>query len=1030
MTISGFARDDVVHVRATLDSSQQAVIALADDASAAVIGAPGTGKTTTLIELVADRVLDREWGPDAVLALTPSRASATRLRDLIAIRLAIPTTGAIARSVNSLAFEIVRDSAWAAGVAPARLVSGPEQDAELAALLDGHLSDRSGPLWPDHLGPEVRRLAVFRTELRELMTRSTEYDISTDSLRRLGNEHDHPEWIAAAELIDEYNQVLSLGSPLRFDQAELVRHAVAAIERGDAGDRFDALRLIVIDDLQEATETSLALLRALTARGIAVIAFGDPDVAANTFRGGEPDALGRLATVLSVPALVELTLSTSHRQSPTLRSLTSTVTNRIGAASAGRQRAAMGTGVDTALPVVHVRAASPARKWSTIAKVLRERHLRDGIEWSEMAVVLRSAAQLAPVARALALAEVPTRSPGARPALRDDFAARSALRLVSVGLGRLELGPDVASELLTGPFGQLDSLGERRLRIALRAEEVAGGGHRASGELLAEALSAPARLTSIDHAVARAAHRLAETIALLAAGGRSIEELLWLVWDRSGLAPEWQHLALGSGVTASEAKRNLDAMVALFTAAKRFVELRPDKGPELFLDEVMGAELAEDSLTPRSRDDAVLVTTPAGTVGLEFDTVVVAGLQDGVWPNMKPRGSLLAANELVRLVTGIDSAAIDERKQVLSDELRVFALAISRARSRVVLAAVANDDEAASVFVGLAPTDTPTVDSTALPLTLRAHVANLRRMLANDSGAREAASTLAALATDGIAGADPHEWHGLASPTTTGPLFEGEQVPVSPSAIEKLLESPLDWFLEKVAGSDSGVIAGVGTIVHWAMETVREPTPEALWAAVEQRWDELVFEAPWLAERQRHIARALTDALAQYLAEFDRDGKTLAGTETRFALEIDRATLRGSIDRVEVSATGEVVIVDLKTGAPETSQSKIDEHPQLGAYQLAYAEGILDEALSEHRTHRAGGAKLLFVKEGLGGKLFREAIQAPLDSRELEQFRDRVRAAATLIAAAEFAGERELPLFGGSDRSRLQLHRVPAVSSD
>ena len=164
-----------------LDPSQRAVVELADDASAAVIGAPGTGKTATLIEVVADRVLARGWGADAVLALTTSRATATRLRDAIALRLAIPTTGPMARSVNSLAFEIVRDAARSAGAPPPRLVSGAEQDVELAALIEGHLEEGTGPTWPEHLGDDVRRLRAFRTEFRELMTRATEYDIDPGS---------------------------------------------------------------------------------------------------------------------------------------------------------------------------------------------------------------------------------------------------------------------------------------------------------------------------------------------------------------------------------------------------------------------------------------------------------------------------------------------------------------------------------------------------------------------------------------------------------------------------------------------------------------------------------------------------------------------------------------------------------------------------------------------------------------------------------------------------------------------------------
>jgi RecB family exonuclease len=233
-----------------------------------------------------------------------------------------------------------------------------------------------------------------------------------------------------------------------------------------------------------------------------------------------------------------------------------------------------------------------------------------------------------------------------------------------------------------------------------------------------------------------------------------------------------------------------------------------------------------------------------------------------------------------------------------------------------------------------------------------------------------------------------------------------------------------------MAGSDSGVIANVGTIIHWAMETAEDPSVESLWDAVDKRWGELLFEAPWLAERQKKIARGFTAALSEYLVDFARAEKILIGAEKNFTLEIDRAVMRGSIDRVERSADGSVIIVDLKTGSPITSQARIDEHPQLAAYQLAYADGHLSEALAEHGEHKAGGAKLLFVKQGVGQKLYREGVQTALDAGQLEAFRERARQASEVIAAAEFAGQLELPIFGLGDVSRLRLHRVKAVSSD
>ena len=1041
MAIKGFVRSGEAATSVThpLDESQQRVIALPDGASAVVIGAPGTGKTTTLMELLADRVLGRGYAPESVLALTSSRATATRLRDAIALRLAVPANGPLARTVNSLAFEIVGNAARDANVPMPTLVTGSEQDFDIAQLLQGQLDDGVGPDWPQLLGPQVRRLRGFRTELRELMGRATEYGITPTRLRELGAQHDRPEWTAAADFIAEYLAVISSSRPHQFDSTELVQFAVAAIARDQAGAAVERLRLVVVDDLQEATRSTIALLAALAARGVAIVAFGDPDVAANAFRGGEPDALARFGRLIGVSELPTITLGTAHRQGPELRAFSRRVTERIGTAGVFGQREATSIATDDATPVLRILAESPAREWAAIARQLRERHLIDGVAWRDMVVVARSGGQVPIIARALALAEVPTRTAVGGRALRDDHSARSLLTLVDVGIGRTPLDAELASELLLGPFGALDRLALRRLRLALRAEELAGGGNRAADDLVVEALGTPGRFATIDHRVGRNADRLARTLdalRLAASEGSTIEELLWLAWERSGLAKEWFAQATSAGIVANEANRNLDGIVAVFTAAKRFVERDQKTSPTEFLIDVLEAEVPEDTLSPQSAADTVLVTTPSGTVGLEFDTVVVAALQEGIWPNLRLRGSLLYPQQLVRVATGLDGAVIDERRQVRDDELRMFALAVSRARRRVILAAVANEDEAASVLFALAPGDAPLVDAAALrPLSLRALTGRLRRELAqprrSSSDREAAASALSLLAQEQVPGADPDQWHGLLGPSTTEPLFaEDERVPVSPSRLEAFEESPVDWFIDTVAGGDSTVAMGLGTIMHWAMETATDPSVDAVWRSIESRWTELTFESPWLAEQQKRAARVLAGGVAEYLADFARDGKTLVGAESRFSIEFERATINGSIDRVERAADGSVVIVDLKTGSPITQQGKIDAHPQLGAYQLAYVHGVLDEFLEELGSHSPGGAKLLYVKRGKGGKLYREGHQAALDDEQLEGFRTRIRQAAIGMAAAAFEGAVDLDEWGSFGVAQKKLHRVRSVSSD
>jgi superfamily I DNA/RNA helicase/RecB family exonuclease len=1016
-----------------LDPSQLAVVALPDGASAAVLGCPGSGKTTTIVELVADRVLGRGWDPRSVLVLTSARPAAARLRDRLAVRLGVPTDGPLARTAPSLAYEIVGVSARAAGVTPPRLLTGAEQDADIAALLDGHLESGTGPDWPEVLGPEVRRTARFRAELRDLFSRAIEQGVDARRLAELGRATDRPAWVAAAVFLDEYLDVAAGAREEQRDPSELMRLAIAVLDSGDAGERIAGLRLVVVDDLPEATEATLGLLAALARRGIPVIAFGDPDTAANAFRGGEPDALGRLASVLGVEVEI-LVLEIAHRPNTALRALTSRVTERIGAAAAGAQRRATSEReTSTRPPFGRIEAPTAARTAAVIARALREEHLLHGVPWRRLAVVVRSGASVPALARSLALAEVPTRTGGGGLALRDDAAARALLAVVETGIGIRTLTPDLAVDLLTGPIGGLDPIGLRRLKIALRTEEALAGSSRPSGELLVEALAAPGRFVTIDTPVARTAERLAVTLDALrnADSAATAEDLLWLAWERSRLAKPWRAQALGGGVAAAEANRDLDGIVGLFAAAKRFAEHRvlAPKASEFF-ENLRETEVAEDLIAPTRADDAVLVTTPSGTVGLEFDTVVIAGLQDGAWPNLRPRGSLLAPQALARAARGEDGP-LDERKLVLDDELRMFALAISRARDRVLLAAVVNDDESRSVLGELLPPGVPLLVETA-PFTLRGTTGRLRRLLTSrgiDPRTRAAAaSSLARLAEVGVPGASPDEWHGLLAASTEAPLFEGVQVPVSPSRLERFEESPLDWFLETIGGSTSTTLMDVGTILHWAMETAESPDADAVWERVERRWGELLFESPWLAEHHRRQARVLADGIAAYLGDFARGGGVVVGAEKAFELEVDRATVRGTIDRVERAADGRVMIVDLKTGSPVTSQAKIDATAQLGAYQLAYREGKLDEVLDELGEHSSGGAKLLYVKSGVGGKKYREGVQAPLGDEGLEAFRERIRQVAIGMAAASFEGVLEVGGYGLGAVPELRLHRVGSVS--
>jgi len=1020
-----------------LDPSQLAVLALGEAQSAAVIGAPGTGKTRTLIELVADRVRNRGWSPERVLVLAPSRATATDLRDRLAARLQVPTLGPLARTVNSIAFQIVRDAAASAGTEPPVLLTGAEQDQIIAELIAGEIAEGIGTAWPEHLGVDVRQLRGFRTELRELMMRAVEHGVSPTRLADLGRATGRPEWIAAGAFIDSYDSVKASYRDRHLDASELVREAAALIESGNPT-ALATVRLIVVDDAQESTQSTVTLLRAFAKRSGSVIAFGDPDLATGAFRGAQPDLLGKLGVRLGLAEVTTLHLTSVHRHGAALRMTTAAVAGRIGAAAAGKQRKAIAAAPELPSHAEAFLLNSPAQEIAFIARRLRECHVHAKVPWSEMAVIVRSGGAVPGLAHQLRGLEVPTNVSGASSPVRDEPAVSAITLALEVALGSRPLDVPTAEALVTGPLGRLDPVTLRRLKAALRHEELAGGGARGAEELLVDALSQAGAFATIETRVGRLATRLAANLAATrdgVANNETIEELLWGLWQRSGLETIWFEQAIGSGVAAEEANRHLDGVVALFSAAKRFVERSPDAPASVFLAGWVSAEVAEDSLAPRSMVDAVALGTPAAMVGREFSIVVIAGVQENVWPNLRLRGSLFAAGQLAAaneagVTTAAGSASTeDARAEVMHEELRLFAQAISRAKHRAIVTAVAGEESLPSPFLRLIPAG----DMSGLPsypLSLRGIVGRARRELAG-SMADAAASALARLAPEGVPGADPAEWYGLRTLSTEHPLIDlsddGARVRVSPSRMESFETCALHWFIDEVAGGSSNLAANLGTIIHAVAEEAIDPSPDALIAAVEERWSELSFETEWQSQIERNRAKDLIRRLAAYLRDVQAAGGSLLQAEPSFELELGQVLLRGKIDRVEQYPDGTAVIVDLKTGKFDpTTDDGVAENAQLGAYQLAFAsgaiEGIPDGLIS-------GGAKLVIVSKGTRTAQYAAPAQAPFTAEQLETFRERVLEDARGMAASVFVAQLGTHCLDPWSFGRCRIHVIPAVSA-
>ena len=486
-----------------------------------------------------------------------------------------------------------------------------------------------------------------------------------------------------------------------------------------------------------------------------------------------------------------------------------------------------------------------------LAQLLLEDRIYGNRPYRESAIIVRNGADVARIRRVLSASGIPSRTSAALVPVRDEPAVRPFLDALSLlvyarkrgekalnpavtGAGYEALSPDEAEEimrkslddviaeenrsnplngansaitLLTSRLGGASSMDVRRLRQQLRSVELQTGGHRPSDDLLLGALLHPETLPA--EGVGRAVHRIA---AVLSAGRKALArpdststEVLWALWEASGLEKTWVAQTRGTGPEADAAHRNLDAMIGLFEAASRFDEQMRGAGAEQFLDFIDAQDLPMDTLAARGvRQDAVEILTPALAAGQSWRTVYVCGLQEGTWPNTTVRGSLLGTGDLVDICdarirrpapanpahANPDAQAEGEQvpparirsypervRDTRHDELRMFAVAATRASTRLVLTAVRNEDEAPGEFFDfVVPTDaeneSPEVPITRVrrPATLRSLVAELRRTLVEDALTAMSAEDAELKNAAGSPGSEAHapEAHAPDAPDTAG----------------------------------------------------------------------------------------------------------------------------------------------------------------------------------------------------------------------------------------------------------------------
>jgi superfamily I DNA/RNA helicase len=936
----------------SLDAAQKE--AIAHRGSPLILtGATGTGKTTVLIEAALSRIASGQ-SPDSILLLTYGRERASEIRDAIVTRSQQTAFEPLARTFHSLAYSILKMRTGDA-YREIVLLSGAEQETYILDLLRGDIADGYKEWHPDlhrteqSLGEPLETQGFIR-ELRDLIMRANERGITPDQLAERGKQLGEKYWPGAADFWKRYLgsmvlQEISAGdAKVRIDPSEIINTAINYLQSNpellaELRKRFTT---IIVDEFQESDPAQRTLLSLLAGTDLIIVA--DSASAVGRFRGADPEGIAAVLDSYIEAGAIQIELTTNYRGTPAAQT---------------------------------ARLHSESEEAQYIAYQYKRAHLMQGIPYSQMAVIVRSHGQTASaIRRAFAQVGIPTA--GDVEALANNAAIAPFLLLARVATGAQPLNLDTAEKLLTSEFGGATSVSLRRTRAALLAARDEANDKRSGTQLILDAI------TTGDVAIEDCAEllRIHTLLSLakksIAKKNPTIHDLLWAIWNNAvtdsneKLADVWRATALRGGSRGAATDRDLDAMIQLFDSAARHIERFPGSKPDSFLTEIAKETIVTDLITARGvRPDVVEILTVHSAKGRQWRYVTVAGVQEGIWPNLKQRSSLLGAERLVERVRhGDEIAQVDldmiAASSLVQDEARLFHVATTRARESLLITAITAEDQAPSIFFEDFARSLGTADSEVevpRPLTATALVATLRREV-NLSGNIAAATLLKTLGANGIQLAQPSKWLGSAPITTEAPVIDaGALVPVSPSGAENFTECGLKWFLEKSGGTDGDSTAQLlGSVIHeFARLKVEEPgiTDEQLQSKLIDSWPLIDDNQGWISHASLARAKMMLNRFSVFHTKSLSDNnRTVAAVEKSFEITLGRALIKGNVDRIEVDRDGKHFIIDFKTGKKEITGDDAKTNLQLACYQLGV---VLDGFKEKLSSTQVSGAQLVYL---------------------------------------------------------------------
>jgi DNA helicase-2/ATP-dependent DNA helicase PcrA len=576
--------------------------------SALVLAGAGSGKTRVLTSRIAWLVQQHQVSPMGLLAVTFTNKAAKEMLTRLSALLPINTRGMWVGTFHGLCNRLLRTHHREAGLPQLfQILDSADQLSAIKRLLKAQNVDTDKY--------EPRRLQAFINQNKEAGLRAEmveAYDPFTRRLVELFAEYDaqcQREGVADfAELLLRAYELLSRNALLREHYQNRFRH-------------------ILVDEFQDTSKLQYAWLKLLKGPETALFAVGDDDQSIYAFRGANVGNMGQFMTDLGLDAPIKLTQN--YRSQSTILD----AANAVIAHNRNRLGKDLWTAAGQGEPLHHFEALDDGEEARFLVEEMQQLK-RDGRDFSELAVLYRSNAQSRAIEHALFSAGIPYRVYGGQ-----RFFERAEIKHALAYL-RLVANPEDDGALLRVVNFPTRGVGARSV------ENLEASARQGGTSLWAAACAGGAKNKGLTGFVQLIEGLRAETANL------PLAEVMEVVVERSGLVEHYKN--------EKDGEDRVDNLRELTNAAIAFTSESDDSNLTAFL---AHAALEAGEHEAAAHQDAVQLMTVHAAKGLEFHTVFLTGLEEGLFPH---------ENSL----TETDG---------LEEERRLMYVAITRARRRLYL---------------------------------------------------------------------------------------------------------------------------------------------------------------------------------------------------------------------------------------------------------------------------------------------------------------------------------------------------------